>query len=935
MAYDPVQSLMALSTEKGEIHVFGGQQVEVVFSVGDAVVKEMRFVKGVYLVTLSEKSTISVYSLYSRQLLSSFSPPGSVTAFATDPTLDWVLLGLQNGSIYAYDIDRGNLTGFKLDNLQKRVLPKEKLSPVVSIQWNPREIGTLLIAYNKSALVYSFATDEIKVSMVYEVPPMAPGGEGRVTKEARHPAIVQALYHPNSLSIVTAHDDGSLVFWDALTGVLLLARTLFSVYVNSTVDFEMAPDGPLNSKFIKLQWVTHGHPDDTSLIIAGGDAPEGHGAHNLTVLDFGQALRYSMTTYERMGGYYSSPKQHRLLPLQNPSSLVDFLPLATRTPFFDGGHDPQFLLILTESGEVENLAFPSGASSYKSTLFPQSLAWIHPRTTISQTFVVPKKQWLGMVARPSKQDNILQGGEPTKKSLKPNAMRCALATGHSNGSVRLFDASHNELDDSSVLEVNVAYALNTITDVAVGKMSFAGATGELAVATIGGDVVMYKFSVNKLYNPKMTTLEEKMNRLSIQRERKLLIDLKDRTPNIREGFLPICALHGQRGPVSAINHSGVGFVVVAYDNGDVIVLDLRGPAVIYEDNIRRKSTLSTKVTSLEFSIMVFGDDSYSSILIFAGTDKGEIITYRLIPESSGRFSAQLVDLVQTNNDAITAIVPYRQESGTPAIATADLFHQLSEGMVLQGSVLSISVSDIRILVPGKARSSHKVYNKPVLTAGLSIVATKGSAKPYASCVPVVTSNSVKVLSLPELKEISSLSLPFGLNTWANHSSVLPSGDIIIRLSESRSAMVYICGTGQPLQQTQDRLYTPRRIPHRPQIGTAQWLKGTTLMGYEDLDTLIGGRRSGAKTKESELANGDVTVNNNTEDEFAYSKPVRGRQFGGYDPSRAIWRSVQDSYDSVEESINEYANQASASMNESIGDVKKDLVKGLIRSKFGI
>ena len=79
--------------------------------------------------------------------------PGTVTAMESDPSLDWLIMGLSNGSLMFYDVDRVNLTPFRIDNLQKKIMPKEKMSPVLSIEWHPRDIGTLLIAYQQSAIV--------------------------------------------------------------------------------------------------------------------------------------------------------------------------------------------------------------------------------------------------------------------------------------------------------------------------------------------------------------------------------------------------------------------------------------------------------------------------------------------------------------------------------------------------------------------------------------------------------------------------------------------------------------------------------------------------------------------------------------------------------------------------------------------------------------
>ena len=87
----------------------------------------------------------------------------------SDPSLDWLIMGLSNGSLMFYDVDRVNLTPFRIDNLQKKIMPKEKMSPVLSIEWHPRDIGTLLIAYQQSAIVYSLVSGEVKSVLVYQL----------------------------------------------------------------------------------------------------------------------------------------------------------------------------------------------------------------------------------------------------------------------------------------------------------------------------------------------------------------------------------------------------------------------------------------------------------------------------------------------------------------------------------------------------------------------------------------------------------------------------------------------------------------------------------------------------------------------------------------------------------------------------------------------
>lgn len=49
------------------------------------------------LVVLDSKNDIVFFSLETRRVLTTYSPPGQVTALLTDPTLDYALIGLQNG----------------------------------------------------------------------------------------------------------------------------------------------------------------------------------------------------------------------------------------------------------------------------------------------------------------------------------------------------------------------------------------------------------------------------------------------------------------------------------------------------------------------------------------------------------------------------------------------------------------------------------------------------------------------------------------------------------------------------------------------------------------------------------------------------------------------------------------------------------------------
>lgn len=108
VAYDPVQSLLAVGTRdtqfgSGQIYVFGQRRVLVTFEFPrKASAKFLQFCAD-KLISIDSKNEISIYSLATRSLVTSYAPPGQATALATDPSLDYAFIGLSNGSLIIDD----------------------------------------------------------------------------------------------------------------------------------------------------------------------------------------------------------------------------------------------------------------------------------------------------------------------------------------------------------------------------------------------------------------------------------------------------------------------------------------------------------------------------------------------------------------------------------------------------------------------------------------------------------------------------------------------------------------------------------------------------------------------------------------------------------------------------------------------------------------
>lgn len=49
------------------------------------------------LLCMDDRNDLCIFNLLTKKLSISYSPPGTVSAFASDPTLDYALLGLATG----------------------------------------------------------------------------------------------------------------------------------------------------------------------------------------------------------------------------------------------------------------------------------------------------------------------------------------------------------------------------------------------------------------------------------------------------------------------------------------------------------------------------------------------------------------------------------------------------------------------------------------------------------------------------------------------------------------------------------------------------------------------------------------------------------------------------------------------------------------------
>lgn len=456
--------------------------------------------------------------------------------------------------------------------------------PVVTLAFHPRDIGTLLIGYAEGAVIYSFQQDKATKFFHYEVPPGAPGGDAdpASSNRSRFPKLTQTIWHPTGTFVLTGHEDSSLVIWDPKDGRRVLARTLQA----NNVDKPSASSGVLGSPssisvlkepLFRVAWCSKDNPDETGILIAGG-ASTAQPTKGLTFLDLGMTPTYATSSWQVLSDHFEKPKKQHILPTPPNAEVIDFCLIPRKSPHYAGSHDPIAVIALLASGEIVTLSFPSGHPIAPTNQLHVSLTFVHPFVNRIDLSLIERTRWLGLIENRSRGPPILKGGVAAKYQLHRFANRNVLQTAHADGTVRVWDVGHgDEIENEAVVQVDVARAVGRNEDVNITRTSMSSATRELAVGLRTGEVAVFRWGNNRNFGRELPHADAGGYGLE---------SIADRVePSVKQGLVPLTLLNKQHVPVTALKMSDIGFIGVGFESGNVAVIDLRGPALIFEAGV--------------------------------------------------------------------------------------------------------------------------------------------------------------------------------------------------------------------------------------------------------------------------------------------------------------------------------------------------------------
>ena len=443
MAYEPGMGVLAVGTMAGTVHLFGAPTVRLWFELRPALrVNHLLFKSDAYLLlAIDEKDNVSVYDLSRLDPKSAalrdpapgkripvsgrnpqiadvpmrvgiYSARSNVLCAETSTVHNHLLLGLADGTVETYDLERFSASPYKIPNMwwqEEEILRRSNVPDapsrlhiplIIAIAPHPRDVNILLLCYEGGAVLFSLTDHAVQRTFQLRLLPGAPGPDRSAPLETiwseRLCAATAVAWRPDGEVFAMGHDDGSISFWNANHDDRpLLVRSLSDLDIDRPVapeDLErMGPSAGPCEPIFKLAWSAYTPSSSwgwgeaqqqaqtapgTTLAVMGG-TPQAHNGELITTLHLPEYVPASVWT--------STPEAQRLVRQHMRSSLEekhkttyrtsatveDFILLPRINPHSGGAFDPYAILVLTgTSHSLPPLASHAARRSLEVYTFP-------------------------------------------------------------------------------------------------------------------------------------------------------------------------------------------------------------------------------------------------------------------------------------------------------------------------------------------------------------------------------------------------------------------------------------------------------------------------------------------------------------------------------------------------------------------------------------
>ncbi|PWN24726.1 hypothetical protein BDZ90DRAFT_234681 [Jaminaea rosea] len=459
LAFDPIQGYMAVGTLSGSVHLFGSPAVSLSWTLRPCQpVKFLLFKPGTPLLVCADaKENVSIYDLsrpdpaaqaksHANNRRGSLSQAGnllqphpdtptrvaaltarnSITTLTLSPSHAHLFIGLRDGTVDTYDLDRLCSSPYRIPNcwLEEEELlrrsgvpdaPRRRHVPlVVDIAISPKDLNILLLAYEGGACLLDIKERSVLASFQLRLLPGAPGAGG-IAPEAiwteRGSPVTCVAWRPDGQIFAMGHEDGLISFWSAADDSKpLLVRSLAELDLDRPTVDEL-PGRPPREPIFKLAWsgfpgkrwldaLSGGKADEqmsaadveggsTILTVLGGAVPN-HDPPGVMTLHFPPYVATAPSSATTTASFWGSAAQpahevaHKARPglrasltstretrVLSNATVQDFILLPRSSPHYSMAYDPMAILMLVDVPHgLPPLAPPAAQRGLVATPFP-------------------------------------------------------------------------------------------------------------------------------------------------------------------------------------------------------------------------------------------------------------------------------------------------------------------------------------------------------------------------------------------------------------------------------------------------------------------------------------------------------------------------------------------------------------------------------------
>ncbi|KAH8553946.1 WD40-repeat-containing domain protein [Umbelopsis sp. PMI_123] len=480
IAYDPVQSILAIGTKKGCVKIFGKGISCTLCIEKPAPIKFLMFQSGhPKLAVVDSRNILTVFDLDTQRIFSTLAIRGYVTSIEMVPGADWLFLGLADGTIDVFDLRVGKMSPYRIPDLmtewrnfqvEERMkqglegptkIRHPKVELVSSIQFHSTDLNQLLIAYETAVILWNLR-DNVAVR-----------GFEFGTSDANKSRVTAMSWKPNGESqFVVGYDDGLLCLWDAEHEEQPISwRYIFQEH-HKNQDRTV-----LNEPIYRLAWCSNADFSETYLVVAGGTHPSDN--HGINVLIFNK------------DSSFRDPARQTILPVQ--AEVADFTILPWTSPYFLGTHDPLGVAVLTTKGDTLAFSLQQGYAEY---LLPSAFSFGSPWLRQFRQYTnVDGQLYEALIAPPPTSARLsylpLTGGIAGPRHVYRLDTTDFMITAHEGGIIRMWDSSFVALRPLPHHTLHTQEFVAQPQRSEITAFDFSEKTGLLAVACASGVVLCF------------------------------------------------------------------------------------------------------------------------------------------------------------------------------------------------------------------------------------------------------------------------------------------------------------------------------------------------------------------------------------------------------------------------------------------------------------